>query len=364
MTGSDSAAATPGLDAHVGGWPSEGLERVEECPVCSFADRRLLHDQLSDSVFCAAGSWSLYGCEHCGSAYLDPRPTPEAIHIAYGRYFTHSDPQPPVSIATLSGVRRFRRALANGYRNWRYGSRFVPASRLGVVTAWIVPGQREVLDNQLRYLPRVWPGARLLDVGAGNGRFLVKARDIGWEVAGVEPDPEALAAARRGGLDARKGGIECFDDESASFDVVTMSHVIEHVHDPRRVLKRAFALLRPGGCLYLDTPNIDSYGHKKFGRHWRGLEPPRHLVLFNWESLEWLLSEIGFDRVKRLPRTDVYPNLAAISRAIGEGLDLETEKPLPTLGDRLVGWAIRARTPFRFKDSEFVSLMAYKQGPQ
>lgn len=342
-------------------WPLGGLERVKACPVCTSTERSLLHDRLTDRVFfCAPGKWSLYECRCCRSAYLDPRPTPETIHIAYGHYFTHADPQGPMATATLSGARRFRRALANGYRNWRYGSRFKPASRLGVLAAWFCPAWRCVVDSEFRHISRAWPGARLLDVGAGNGGFLVQARGVGWEVVGAEPDPTALAVARRAGLDIREGGIERFADEPNSFDVITISHVIEHVHDPRRVLAQASSSLKPGGCLYLDTPNISSFGHTCFGRDWLHLDPPRHLVLFNWASLESLLLDVGFGRIKRLVQSHIYVNSAAASRAVRIGCDPISGRTEPTLGDRLISWAIRAWTPFRYKDSEFVTLMAFK----
>jgi hypothetical protein len=59
-------------------------------------------------------------------------------------------------------------------------------------------------------------------------------------------------------------------------------------------------LLKPDGALWISTPNVDSLGHARFGRYWRGLETPRHLVLFNEASLVHAFQKAGFDRVKRL----------------------------------------------------------------
>ena len=73
-------------------WPPGGLERVHQCPACAGTERELLHAGLTDRLFgCAAGTWSLWRCATCGSAYLDPRPTQETILLAYGEYFTHDD---------------------------------------------------------------------------------------------------------------------------------------------------------------------------------------------------------------------------------------------------------------------------------
>lgn len=352
-------------DEHLGGgrstsaWLKEDKECVAACPVCGWSERQVVHDKLRDPLFGTPGDWTLWRCGRCGAAWLDPRPTPESIHRAYAIYPTHHDAQDAAMVETLSPTRRLRRALANGYRNWRFGASFQPASKLGVVTGLLFPAQRAVLDRELRYLPRFRLGARVLDIGAGNGKFLAKAREVGWEVVGVEPDPAAVAAARNLGLDVRKGGVESLAPEPGRFDVITMSHVIEHLHNPRQVLECAFSLLKPNGCIYIDTPNIDAFGHKRFGLHWRGLEPPRHLILFNWLSLESLLGDIGFSRIMRHPRTDIYVNLAAISRRIRERRNPE-ERCRPTANDYLLGWVIGWKTKVTLRDSEFITLVAFK----
>lgn len=199
-----------------------------------------------------------------------------------------------------------------------------------------------------------------MDVGAGNGAYLLSVRSAGWEIVGVEPDPAAAAVARRTGLDVREGSIHSLQSGDGTFDVITMNHVIEHVHEPRKVLSEAFRLLRPGGILYLETPNIESYGHRRFGRHWRGLEPPRHLVLFNWNSLEALLSEVGFAQIERRRRSGVYVSLAAKSRAIQRGGDPETTDNSRLL-TRVADSLLELRTLFDHRRSEYVTLLAQKR---
>lgn len=258
------------------------------------------------------------------------------------------------------GLRRLRRSVANGYRNWRYGTREHPATALGIWAILAFPRARRLIDSGMRFIPRISSERRLLDVGAGNGAYLLSVRSAGWKAVGVEPDPAAVAVARRAGLDVREGSIHSLRAEGSTFDVITMNHVIEHVHDPHAVLWEAFRLLRSGGILYLETPNIESFGHLRFGRHWRGLEPPRHLVLFNWSSLEGLLREIGFTRIERRRRSGVYAALAAKSRAMESGKDPEI-MGRPAGLTRLTDTLREFRTSFDYRHSEFITLLAEKR---
>ena len=133
-----------------------------------------------------------------------------------------------------------------------------------------------------------------MDIGCGDGSFLQVAQTCGWDVIGIDPDPKVVANCRSQGWNVLQGDIEQFYDKERLFDVITMNHVIEHVHDPLAVLKACHRLLKPGGQLWLETPNIDSFGHLQYGRNWRGLEPPRHLLLFNQRSLLTALLAAGF----------------------------------------------------------------------
>lgn len=288
--------ATHALHTAVGpesdGWPIGGLERVLECPACDGTERELLHAGLTDRLFgCAPGTWTLRRCLACSSAYLDPRPTEETILLAYDDYFTHEDivgrPDAPPG--------RLRESLANGYLNARYAARLRPASRLGPAVVTLFPLRRVKTDREVRHLVRPERGGTVLDVGCGNGDFLVQAQRAGWRALGVDPDPNAVASCRRAGLSASLGTIETVDLPAGSLDAVTFAHVIEHLHHPRSALARAHELLRPGGVLWLATPNLSSAGHARFGAEWLGLDPPRHLVVFTRAALEGAVVDAGFE---------------------------------------------------------------------
>jgi 2-polyprenyl-3-methyl-5-hydroxy-6-metoxy-1,4-benzoquinol methylase len=296
-------------------WPDHGLERVRRCPACAAAERELLHSGLTDRMFgCAPGEWSSWRCLACGSAYLDPRPTEDTIELAYRDYFTHDDPVGRQAVP----LGRFRDALANGYLNARYGACLRPASRLGPTVVPLFPLRRVRTDREVRHLARPEDGGTVLDVGCGNGDFLIQAQRAGWQALGVDPDPRAVASCRRAGLSASEGTIETVDIRPGSLDAVTFAHVFEHLHHPQRALVRAWDLLRPGGLLWLATPNISSAGHAQFGRDWLGLDPPRHLVVFTRNALERAVVRAGFEIIAR-PTASFTLWIYARSAALASG---------------------------------------------
>lgn len=190
------------------------------------------------------------------------------------------------------------------------------------------------------------------------------------EAAIFWPCPVARMGGRRGGGGLERGGClpwqgsgrqarrrRAARGRTRQFRLDHHQPVIEHVHDPHAVLARAFELLKPGGTLYLDTTNINAHGHRRFGPHWRGLEPPRHLVLFNWESLQMLLRQVGFHAVIPKPRS-VYTFIASASKAIRTGTG--PDERVPSLMDRIAGQIHSMRLLVSHRDSEFITSLAHK----
>jgi 2-polyprenyl-3-methyl-5-hydroxy-6-metoxy-1,4-benzoquinol methylase len=101
----------------------------------------------------------------------------------------------------------------------------------------------------------------------------------------LEPDPIAAESLRKCGVKVTQGTLPNEQLQEASFDVITASHVIEHVSDPSTFLSACFRLLRLGGHLIVATPNANSAGLKRYGQSWVHLDAPRHLVLFTPESV-------------------------------------------------------------------------------
>jgi SAM-dependent methyltransferase len=267
----------------------EGLdvERVAACPVCGGPDRIVLYDELRDRVSGAPGEWTLKRCS-CGAGYLDPRPTDAALPLVYESCYPR-DPSPDRAPGFAA---RARRAVRNGYLNARCGYRVAPATRLGTLLVAPFPRQRRRARLTVRDLPFPGGEARLLDVGCGSGAFLLALRETGWDVEGLEPDPRAAAIARACGLVVHEGTLA--NTALGRYDAVTLNHVLEHLPDPTAALRRCHEALHPGGLLWIAVPNLDSRGHRAYGRDWLGLDAPRHLVHFTASSLRHALQAAGF----------------------------------------------------------------------
>jgi SAM-dependent methyltransferase len=134
-----------------------------------------------------------------------------------------------------------------------------------------------------------------VDVGCGTGKDLVRFQEAGWKVTGVEISPYAASLARaRLGCEVVSGHFDEAHLEGRLFDVVRLSHVLEHLPSPRKSLTKMHRLLRPGGLLWIEVPNAASLERRLFHRYWFQWDLPRHLYHFTSTTLVRLLRDAGF----------------------------------------------------------------------
>jgi SAM-dependent methyltransferase len=140
------------------------------------------------------------------------------------------------------------------------------------------------------------PPARVLDAGAGRGRFVAAARRAGYDAEGIEPSPRGVAAAQEVyAVELTPVGIG--EWAVSGVDVVTAWHVLEHLDDPGAALDRIAGWLRPGGTLVVGVPNLASL-QAKTGLGWFHLDLDRHRVHFTPAGLHALLRRHGFEPVR------------------------------------------------------------------
>ncbi len=137
------------------------------------------------------------------------------------------------------------------------------------------------------------PPARVLDAGAGQGRFVAAARAAGYDAFGIEPAQRGLERARELGVPVEPITIEAARIAPGSLDAVTLWHVLEHLADPGGALRRIAAWLRPGGGLLVGVPNLASVQARIGGERWYHLDVPRHRSHFTPAGLTDLLERSG-----------------------------------------------------------------------
>ena len=154
----------------------------------------------------------------------------------------------------------------------------------------------------LAYASGLKAGARILDIGCGDGFHLRLLKDFGdqtWQLEGVELDERAAAAARSAGLTVHHGDVEELDLPADSYDLILLIMTIEHVADPAAILSAARDLLKPGGRIVIVTDDAASPSFKMFsGRHWGGYHFPRHWNLFDRQNLAQLAWNCGLEPVR------------------------------------------------------------------
>jgi 2-polyprenyl-3-methyl-5-hydroxy-6-metoxy-1,4-benzoquinol methylase len=178
----------------------------------------------------------------------------------------------------------------------------------------------------LRVIKKHIREGRLLDVGCATGFFLNAAR-LDFEVHGIEPSQWAASFAnQRLRLRVVQGSLEDAHFSNGYFDAMSMVDVIEHMTDPLAALQSAASLLRPGGILYLVTPDIESISARLLRGYWWGLRPA-HLYYFSENTLRSMLKRTGFEVVDAraygrmftcqywLSRLREYPSV--VSKSVG-----------------------------------------------
>lgn len=188
--------------------------------------------------------------------------------------------------------------------------------------------RRLVLRDHIGFVARAAAGVsrnegkvRLLDIGCGSGLLLSLLARRGFDVRGFDPSRDASAAARARGVEVVVGEtIESAGFTVEAFDVVTLFHVIEHVADPRNVLREVSRILRPGGRMIVQVPNTDSWQSRLFGTRWYGLDVPRHVINYSHTAIRHLLADCGF-RIVRTRHFNLRDNAAAFASSLCPPLD-------------------------------------------
>jgi 2-polyprenyl-3-methyl-5-hydroxy-6-metoxy-1,4-benzoquinol methylase len=231
-------------------------------------------------------------CRECGFVYTNPRPTAASISCFYpdsAQYY-----QPKKSRVTTGNWSRskWKKALQQSFlaRLFGYDLRRLPSF------VDFFPGLLWRKKLRLAHVPRFVLNGRLLDIGCAWGGYLWRMQELGWDVYGIELNASAARFAREelGLTHVRSGSFADLDFPEASFDVVHMSMVLEHLYDPAEALLRINRLLRSDGQFILSVPDISGFEARLFKDKCYTLQVPQHLSHFSPDTVTRFLRQAGF----------------------------------------------------------------------
>jgi len=260
------------------------------CPLCNSNKNRLVlrnRDWLTDVDDC----FNLVECLDCNLFYINPRPKEQELHKFYPdiypaytnhMYFNKND------IVNFSKI-IFRIS---------YWFRKFPLTK--IIWKLFITKIKVCREVDLRVVKLNYD-SKVLDIGCATGLFLSHIRWLtNCKMNGVEANDKSRGTANQllGSQVVFKDIAEVVESGGQKFDLITMWFVLEHLIEPLQVLRKSYDLLKQDGHLVMAVPNLDSWGRKIFKNKWFGFDVPRHLQIFNKDTLAALLEKSNFKIVK------------------------------------------------------------------
>ena len=241
------------------------MEKLTTCPICKsngFSDFLTCKDYTASKE-----NFSIVRCTACDFVFTNPRPKQDEIGRYYQveNYISHT--------GTQTG-------LVN--KLYHFARRFTLKQKLDLVNSLVKKGA-------------------LLDIGCGTGNFLQVVKSNGWRVTGVEPDPSAKKLAIETCGETIHEESFLLKEHSTKFDIITMWHVLEHVHELDQRIIQLKNLLQPNGRIIVAVPNCASKDAKHYGAYWGAYDVPRHLYHFKPQDIKTLFEKNLFEVEKILP---------------------------------------------------------------
>lgn len=230
---------------------------IDECPCCS--------SRKHSELFLFESKIPIRLCNTCGAEFCAQRYTDQDLAEFYSSSYFRGE---------------------YGYKDYTSLERMKSATFLA----------------RLRRLERLCPKrGTLLDVGCASGLLVGLALQRGWNAYGIDVSRDAVESSEPAVRPRLTAGAFLDMTGERTYDVITMSDLIEHVHTPHEYLAKAHSLLKPGGLLFIETPNTGGMMRKVMGPGWPMYKPPEHLVYFNRKNLSDLLDYSKFTTLSAKP---------------------------------------------------------------
>ncbi len=241
------------------------MEELLQCPICH-SNQLSQYQQIKD-YFLSKEDFTLVRCSHCGFIFVNPRPDKSQIGPYYKAeaYISHSDTKKGLIAKMYQYVRNLN--IRNKYK---------------------------LINKYKKY-------GKILDIGCGTGDVLAYFSGKGWQVEGVEPDADARKVAINKNHITPHEESDLRNLPDASFDVITMWHVMEHVHNLEERMETIRRLIKPDGVFIFSVPMNDSFDAVHYGKFWAAWDVPRHLYHFTSETAKLLAENHRFKMMQTAP---------------------------------------------------------------
>jgi len=232
------------------------------CNCCNNNNTKLLFSK-KDKLGLSDCDFRVVQCQNCGLIYINPRPSEDEIAKFYPDTYSWKE--------TLTAESKFTKIIRRLEKIYRYHLLQYETSKLVKVT------ERKT--------------GRLLDVGCGAGDRLDIFRRLGFDVYGVEISQSAGYAKKHLGLNVKQGDLFKADYSDSFFDIITLHNVLEHTHNPQKVIGELNRILKKDGIVAIQVPNINCIQFKLFKKRWAAVDVPRDLYYFSIPLLKKILAK-------------------------------------------------------------------------
>lgn len=225
---------------------------MEKCPLCHGEETKK-HKKNVSSVY-SDRPYDLFRCGSCGFVFTFPEPDKETLNDIYKNKYSYD-------------------------------------------VHLLIRKEKEYRAKKFAGFAKKEKGAgKVLEIGTMYGFLIESLQKSGFECTGLEIDKDAVIHCREKGLDVRKETLEIFLEKNREkYNLIVMSHVLEHIADPKAYLKKMESLLNENGKIMLIVPNASSFLAKIFGKYWGYWQAPVHINHFNRKSLRHLLGSLDFE---------------------------------------------------------------------